>query len=108
MQLHVHLRQRFLHQPNLIAGALHQPPAMRQQRARRADLLLGTKRRPQQPHRMQVLQPLALLPVRAAGRKAAVSPAKCIGGKRELRQTVIRAAKIRLDAEFAERRHLGG
>ena len=56
MQLHVHLRQRFLHQPNLIAGALHQPPLMPQQRARRTDLLLGTKRRPQQPHRMQVLQ----------------------------------------------------
>ena len=65
MDLHIHLRQRFLHVLDMLAGHLHQIAVVPHQRPHRAYLSVRSKCRAQQPYRMEKLYPLAFVPVRA-------------------------------------------
>jgi hypothetical protein len=56
MNLHIHLRQRFLHMLDMLVGHLHQIVAVPRQRPHCADIAVGSKGRSQQSHRMQKLQ----------------------------------------------------
>lgn len=60
MNLQVHLIQRFVHPQDMGGGRLNQAVTMACQRAEHANLIRGSKRRPQQSHRMQVPQPLTI------------------------------------------------
>ena len=68
MDLHIHLRQRFVHVLDMLARHLYQFGAVPHHRPYRAHIALRPKCRAQQPHRMQKLQPLAFVPVRAPPR----------------------------------------
>ena len=68
MDLHIHLRQRFVHMLDMLAGHLHQIVAVPHQRPHCAYLAFRPECRSQQSHRMQKLQPLAFVPVGAPPR----------------------------------------
>ena len=65
MDLHIHLRQCFVHVLDVLAGHLHQIPAVPHQRPHRAYISVRSKCGAQQSYRMQKLYPLAFVPVRA-------------------------------------------
>ena len=60
MQMDVHLIERLLHVQHAPRSGLDQVVAMTQQGAHRTDLVSGSERGPQQTHRVQVAQPLAV------------------------------------------------
>jgi hypothetical protein len=60
MNLKVHLVQRLLHVLQMNRGHLDQAVAMTPQTAEGTDLLIGAKRASEEPHRVQVLQPLTI------------------------------------------------
>jgi hypothetical protein len=60
VQLEIHLGQSFLHMLNMRSGHLDQAVPVAQQGTHRPDGLRGMKGAPQQSHRVQVLQPLAV------------------------------------------------
>jgi hypothetical protein len=64
----VHLRQGFLHVLDMLAGHLHQIVAVPHQRTHRAHIPIRAERGMQQSHRMQILDPLALMKIRALTR----------------------------------------
>jgi len=68
MNLHIHLRQGFVHELDMLAGHFHQVATVPHQRPHRAYVPVRSKGRPQQSHRMQELQPLAFVPAGAPPR----------------------------------------
>ena len=58
-QLDVHLHERFLHALHMRAGALHERGSVPEVRAERDHRVGGTKAPAQEPHHVQVTEPLA-------------------------------------------------
>ena len=82
MQLQIHLVQRLLHVVHVCRRHLHQALPMPQQRSHRADFLRRPIGGPQQTHRMQELQPLAVAKRRSAGRARSSHAARSPGTPR--------------------------
>jgi hypothetical protein len=66
VQLHVHLHKGFLHVLDVRGRILHEPFAMTQVGAQLGDTVAWTEAAPQQPVRMELLQPLRIVHVALA------------------------------------------
>ena len=60
MDLKVHLGEGLLHMLHMRSGHLHQAVAVTKQGADDTNSILRTEGGPQQPHRVEILQPLAI------------------------------------------------
>lgn len=68
LELEVHLLQGFLHVQNMRRTMLDQFATIAHQRAQDRNLVIGAKRRVQQAERVQLLQPLGIIPITFASR----------------------------------------
>jgi hypothetical protein len=68
MDLQIHLGEGFLHRLHVCGGHLHPAVAVTKQGADDANSILRAEGGPQQPHRVEILQPLAIDPIALAPR----------------------------------------
>jgi hypothetical protein len=68
MDLHLHLGEGLLHRLHVRRRHLHQAVAVTQQGADNTNSILRAEGGPQQPHRVEILQPLAIDPIAVAPR----------------------------------------